>query len=73
MKNADQHLLAASDEEEGVEFVAGSMTPTFPFERRGGALILRIYDQEGTLRDLPVADTRDNEIFGVWLRRFDRH
>lgn len=72
MPIADQHLLASGENETGVEFVAGSMTPTFPFERRNGALILRIYDQEGQLADLPVADTRDNEIFGVWLRRFDR-
>lgn len=62
-----------SDEERGVDFVAGEMVPTFPFERRDGALILRIYDQEGNLQELPVRDTRDNEIFGVWLRRFDRY
>ena len=74
MPAPDQHLLGGgSDEEPGVEFVAGSMTPTFPFERRDGGIVLRIYDQEGTLRDLVVPDTRDNEIFGVWLRRFDRH
>jgi len=65
---------SGSDQDEaGVEFVAGEMVPTYPFERRDGALIIRLYDQEGVLTDLPVADTRDNEIFGVWLRRFDRH
>ena len=61
------------DDEEGVEFVAGEMMPTFPFERRNGALILKIYDQEGVLRDLPVRDTVDNVFLGVWLRRFDRY
>lgn len=59
--------------EEGVEFVAGEMVPTYPFERRDGRLILKIYDQEGELQELAVADTRNNEIFGVWLRRFDRY
>ena len=39
---------------EGVEFVAGEMVPTFPFERRNGALVLRTYDQEGALRELPT-------------------
>jgi hypothetical protein len=72
MAIADQHLMGGADDGDGVEFVAGSMTPTFPFERRDGGLVLRLYDQEGTLRDLVVPDTRDNQIFGVWLRRFDR-
>jgi hypothetical protein len=66
-------LKTAGKDEEGVEFVAGEMVPTFPFERRDGDLVLRIYDQDGTLRDLPTRDCRDNEIFGVWLRRFDRY
>ncbi len=66
-------MTIQSNEEEGVEFVAGQMVPTFPFERRDGALILKIYDQEGQLCELPVRDSRDNEIFGVWLRRFDRY
>lgn len=73
MPIADQHLIAPDNDEAGVEFVAGSMTPTFPFERRSGGLVLRLYDQEGRLQDIVVPDTRDNEIFGVWLRRFDRY
>lgn len=63
----------STTEEGTVEFVAGSMVPLHPFERKNGALILLLYDQEGTLQELPVADTKANEIFGVWLRRFDRY
>jgi hypothetical protein len=75
MAVVDPQLQRSGSEEEdaGVEFVAGEMAPTFPFERRDGALIIRLYDQEGVLVDLPVQDTRANEMFGVWLRRFDRY
>lgn len=66
-------LQLQHDDQEGVEFVAGEMTPTFPFDRRDGALIIRLYDQEGRLQELPVRDTVDNVFFGVWLRRFDRY
>lgn len=73
MSGIDPQLQRSGDDkDEGIEFVAGEMVPTFPFERRNGALILKIYDQEGTLCELAVQDNRDNEIFGVWLRRFDR-
>lgn len=74
MAAVDHNLQRAdADEEEGVEFVAGAMMPTFPFERRNGALIIRLYDQEGNLQDLPVKDTIENVYLGVWLRRFDRY
>jgi hypothetical protein len=68
----DQHLLG-KDDEGTVDFVAGSMVPSHPFDREGEKLILKLYDQEGNLQNLPVADTKANEIFGVWLRRFDRY
>ena len=64
---------AGQDDEEGVEFVPGAMVPTFPFERRGDSLILKLYDQEGVLQELPVKDTVDNVFLGVWMRRFDRY
>ena len=67
----DLHLV--SDDEGTVEFVPGAMVPSHPFDRRDGALLLKLYDQAGELQELPVADTRDNEMFGVWLRRFDRY
>lgn len=73
MAIVDHNLKRADEDESGVEFVPGAMVPTFPFERRNGALIIRLYDQDGNLQDLPVKDTVDNVFFGVWLRRFDRY
>ena len=73
MAIVDHNLKRADEDEEGVEFVPGGMMPTFPFERRNGALIIRLYDQEGSLQDLPVKDTIENVYLGVWLRRFDRY
>lgn len=69
----DDPYLSTATDEGVVDFVAGSMIPSYPFERKDGALILKIYDQDGVLQDLPVSDIKDNEIFGVWLRRFDRY
>lgn len=69
---ADAHLLSPSDDGT-VEFTLGAMVPTLPFERRDDALIIKLYGQDGELQELPVQDTKDNEMLGVWLRRFDRY
>lgn len=68
----DDPYLSVIDEGT-VEFVAGSMVPSHPFQKVDGNLILKIYDQDGDLQELHVRDTKDNEMFGVWLRRFDRY
>lgn len=48
------------------------LAPTTPIEERDGGIVLRIYDQGGTLRELVIADTVSNRLFVVWCRKFDR-
>lgn len=36
-------------------------------------LILTLYDQKGTMQELPVKRSRDMELFQEWLRRYDRY
>lgn len=36
-------------------------------------VILTLYGQDGEMQILPVARTRDAELFQEWLRRFDRY
>jgi hypothetical protein len=47
--------------------------PTFPIQKMGNGIELKIYGQDGTLQSMPIADTRANRDFIVWCRRFDRH
>ena len=71
--NKDAHLLGLQQDEGTVDFVVGGMVPSIPFERDGERMVIKIYDQQGILCPLCIRHTKGNEMFGVWLRRFDRY
>lgn len=48
------------------------LAPTAPIETRNGGIVLRIYDQDGVLREMVVPDTIMNRLFVVRCRKFDR-